>query len=704
MLMGGGGSFSAGGPGKGMHSHLRVLNENPAMQSFSAFSSLYNNTGLFGIHATTKYKFWICVAVHHKKIHVALITSGEWEPVRTCQTPRLNCHVCVQMHSGSEVRDKTTYESHVVRSTIEIQNRGNSLKLQHLGKSTKSAVLMNLESRILAVRLLRVVAYMFRLSYKHNLFSANKLLVKLSKSTSTSAPNSITLISSLLDDMDRLSIKGSISTVNILIGVVGSGSGGCGVVELERWLGLVAKWGLTFTAYTYKCLVQAWLRLGDTERAFGVYCQMKGRGYGLDVFGFNMLLDSLAKGEKVEQAYKVFGDMKRKHCEPDEYTYTIMIRMCGKSGKADEALKFFQEMLSKGCAPNLIAYNTLIQALARNGMVDKLIFVFSKMVENDCRPNEFTYSVILDALVTEGKLGRLDEVLQISKRFLNRSIYAYLVNTLNRLGHASEAHRLFCSMWNFHDKGDRDACLSVLDRLCSAGKTVEAIDLLTKINEKGISADTIMYNMVFSALGKSKQISHIHDLYLQMKRDGPSPDMFTYNILISCFGRVGQVEDAVRLFEEMDDGDCKPDVITYNSLINCLGKNGDLDEAHMRFMEMKEKGLNPDVITYSTLIECFGKTSRVEMALSLFNQMLAEGCFPNTVTYNILLDCLDKCGKTTEALELYTKMKQQGLTPDSITYAVLERLQSGSHKAVRIRRQNPITGWVGICLVEQVWV
>ncbi|KAK9142006.1 hypothetical protein Syun_011406 [Stephania yunnanensis] len=563
--------------------------------------------------------------------------------------------------------------------------------LQTLTPSEASLVLKNLQSPLQSLRFFRLCSHSLP-NFRHDSFSYNRILSILSKS---SAPNSVALVSSLVDEMDEFNVKGSISTVNILIGAVGSGSGsGCGAEELERWLGLVDKWGLRFTAYTYKCLVQAWLRLSETDRAFGVYCQMKSRGYGLDVFGFNMLLDSLAKGEKVEQAYKVFGDMKRKHCEPDEYTYTIMIRMCGKSGKADEALKFFQEMLSKGCAPNLIAYNTMIQALARNGMVDKLIFVFSKMVENDCRPNEFTFSVILNALVADGKLSRLDEVLQISKTFVNKSIYAYLVNTLNRLGHASEAHRLFCSMWNFHDRGDRDACLSVLERLCSAGKTVEAMDLLTKINEKGISADTIMYNMVFSALGKSKQISHIHDLYLHMKRDGPSPDMFTYNILISCFGRAGQVEDAVRLFEEMDDGDCKPDVITYNSLINCLGKNGDLDEAHMRFMEMKEKGLNPDVITYSTLIECFGKTSRVEMAFSLFNQMLAEGCFPNTVTYNILLDCLEKCGKTAEALELYAKMKQQGLTPDSITYAVLERLQSGSHKAVRIRRQNPITGWV----------
>lgn len=47
-------SFSAGGAGKGMHFrlYLRVLNEYRQVQTFSAFNSVYNDNGLFGIHAT----------------------------------------------------------------------------------------------------------------------------------------------------------------------------------------------------------------------------------------------------------------------------------------------------------------------------------------------------------------------------------------------------------------------------------------------------------------------------------------------------------------------------------------------------------------------------------------------------------------------------------------------------------------------------
>ncbi|XP_009625319.1 pentatricopeptide repeat-containing protein At1g51965, mitochondrial [Nicotiana tomentosiformis] len=559
-----------------------------------------------------------------------------------------------------------------------------------LTPSEASEILKNLKSPTLALRFFRFCPSEIP-KFRHDCFTYNRILLILSKS---SLPNRLDCVREIIDEMERSGISGNISTVNLLIGIFGDGQQGNGLNELTKCLGLVQKWDLRLNCYSYKCMLQAYIRLSNSDKALEVYQEMRRRGYRLDIFAYNMLLDALARDQKVDQGYKVFEDMKMWHCEPDEYTYTILIRMTGKLGKPGESLSFFQEMLSKGISPNLMAYNTMIEALAKGRMVDKTIFVFSKMVENSCRPNEFTYSIILNVLAAEGQLGRLDEVVEISKRYMNKPIYAYLVRTLSKLGHANEAHRLFCNMWSFHDGGDRDAFLSMLESLCNSKKVTEAIDLLNKMNEKGVKTDTFMYNTVFSALGKVKQISHLHDLYEKMKLDGPSPDIFTYNILISSFGRAGQVEEALKIFEELENSNCKPDIVSYNSLINCLGKNGDIDEAHVKFIEMQEKGLNPDVVTYSTLIECFGKTEKVEMAYRLFDEMLAAGCYPNIVTYNILLDCLERSGRTSEAVSLYAKLKEQGLTADSITYTILERLQSGSHRTTRVRRQHPITGWV----------
>lgn len=105
MLMGGGGSFSAGGPGKGMHSrlYLRVLNDYPEIQSFSAFNSVFNNTGLFGIYGSTSPAF------------------------------------------ASSAVDLAVKELTLIAKDGQVSR----LELKRAKEATKSAVLMNLESRMI---------------------------------------------------------------------------------------------------------------------------------------------------------------------------------------------------------------------------------------------------------------------------------------------------------------------------------------------------------------------------------------------------------------------------------------------------------------------------------------------------------------------------------------------------------------------------
>lgn len=123
--------------------------------------------------------------------------------------------------------------------------------------------------------------------FKHDCFTYNRILSILSKSGAQ-----IESIMKVVEEMERDGTRGSISTVNILIGIVGAG-------EIEKCLELARKWGLRFNGYTYKCLLQAYLRSRDVERASRVYEEMRRKGHKLDIFAYNMLLDALAKANKV---------------------------------------------------------------------------------------------------------------------------------------------------------------------------------------------------------------------------------------------------------------------------------------------------------------------------------------------------------------------------------------------------------------------
>ncbi|GAB4821951.1 hypothetical protein N2152v2_008997 [Parachlorella kessleri] len=83
-LLGGGGSFSAGGPGKGMHSRLytRVLNQYPWMHNCTAINSIYNSSGLVGIFASAESSYaeeMVSVLCKELQAVAADVPAGEVE-------------------------------------------------------------------------------------------------------------------------------------------------------------------------------------------------------------------------------------------------------------------------------------------------------------------------------------------------------------------------------------------------------------------------------------------------------------------------------------------------------------------------------------------------------------------------------------------------------------------------------------------------
>ena len=106
-LLGGGGSFSAGGPGKGMYSRLytNVLNQHHWVESCVAFNNSYTDSGIFGI-------------------------SGSCSPARIASMLEVMCR---------ELNNLTLESGFSALQSIEVNRAKNQLK---------SSLLMNLESRM----------------------------------------------------------------------------------------------------------------------------------------------------------------------------------------------------------------------------------------------------------------------------------------------------------------------------------------------------------------------------------------------------------------------------------------------------------------------------------------------------------------------------------------------------------------------------
>ncbi|KAF1872721.1 hypothetical protein Lal_00016558 [Lupinus albus] len=111
ILLGGGGSFSVGGPGKGMYSrlYLNVLNNYPSVHSISAFNNIYNNTGIFGIQVTTGSDFVseaIDIAANEL---LAVATSGKVDQVQLDRAKRATKSALFELRIKNIGRQVLTY-------------------------------------------------------------------------------------------------------------------------------------------------------------------------------------------------------------------------------------------------------------------------------------------------------------------------------------------------------------------------------------------------------------------------------------------------------------------------------------------------------------------------------------------------------------------------------------------------------------------
>ncbi|PWA03163.1 hypothetical protein BB558_000680 [Smittium angustum] len=135
MLLGGGGSFSAGGPGKGMYSRLytRVLNQYGWVESCMAFHHCYSDSGLFGISASCRpgSEYQMLETVIDELLIVANHNSVKNRHSKNSRNA-----------PGSFSKGRVSFGSSgdLMLTDLEIERAKNMLK---------SSLLMNMESRLI---------------------------------------------------------------------------------------------------------------------------------------------------------------------------------------------------------------------------------------------------------------------------------------------------------------------------------------------------------------------------------------------------------------------------------------------------------------------------------------------------------------------------------------------------------------------------
>ncbi|XP_057767786.1 pentatricopeptide repeat-containing protein At4g30825, chloroplastic [Salvia miltiorrhiza] len=410
-------------------------------------------------------------------------------------------------------------------------------------------------------------------------------------------------------------------------------------------------------------LVTAYVKNGLIDDALKV---LREKQWGDPIFEDNLyhLLMCLCKDlGRLESAVKIFTCMPNSP-KPNLNISCTMIDIYSKMSLFSEAEGLYIELKSSNVKLDMIALSIVIRMYVKSGNPEKACVVADTIAEQEnIVPDVY---LLRDILRIYQRCGKDDKLADLYYKVLkndeswDEEMYNCVINCCARALPVDELSRLFDEMLQ---KGYAPNTITFNVMLNAYGKSklFEKARKVFWIAKKRGLADIISYNTIIAAYGKNKYLSNMSAVVKRMHFDGFSVSLEAYNCMLDVYGKEGEMDKFRDVLQRMKASKCCADRYTYNILINIYGERGWIDEVMAVLMELKECGIGPDLCSYNTLIKAYGVAGMVEEAVGLVKEMRGNGIEPDRITYSNLITAMKKNDMFLEAVKWSLWMKQMGL-------------------------------------------
>ncbi|KAL0304396.1 UNVERIFIED_CONTAM: putative pentatricopeptide repeat-containing protein, mitochondrial [Sesamum radiatum] len=353
----------------------------------------------------------------------------------------------------------------------------------------------------------------------------------------------------------------------------------------------------------------------------------------------------------VEDALCLFRDMVRIRPQPSVVHFNKLLTVVVKMKHYSVALSLFEKMRRLGAPVDVITMNIAINCYCLLSRVDFGFAILGIFFKRGCEPQVSTFNTLIRGLFLVGEVAEAENLFKkLSSDKLcepNEVMFLIVLHGLSKAGHTLTARDLLGCFENMSCKPDLRAYNAVIDGLCKDKMVDDALGLLSRMIDKGISPNVE---------GMVEEAENIFEIMMQRSI---CPNIVTYNALIDGYCLRGQMGKAKRVLHSIADRGLTP-CISYSSLINGYCKQRRVDEAWDLFLKVPFEGLLHDTITYTTMIQGLFHKGRFADGWKLFNDMEARGITPNLPTYNILLEGLCKTQQIAQAFSFLRMMEDKG--------------------------------------------
>ncbi|ONK77107.1 uncharacterized protein A4U43_C02F3170 [Asparagus officinalis] len=413
--------------------------------------------------------------------------------------------------------------------------------------------------------------------------------------------------------------------------------------DLESALSLlatVAGQGIAPNNITYSIVLEGCCRMGNPDKAYEVYCQMRKGGLHPDAYVMSSLMQCFLSSNRQKQAFALF-DEAVDLATADVFHYNILMHWLCKEGRLKEACDLWVKMEGKGLKPNIFSYNHLLFGYCKQGDMNAADNLFKQLLKSSIQPNSISYTNLVDGYIKKKDFDRACDIM----------------NEMQERG-------VSCNDHTFN---------SFINGLCKAGRMSDLNEVLHQFKEQGFVPSCRTYNSIIHGFIKEGDMTSAVSVLHEMGKVGISPDVVTYASLIDGYGRNNCPDLALKLWNKVRRKGLQMDTVVYTTVIVWLCKEGKMEAALGLLDEMPKVGLAPNAVIFNSLFAAYKEANNMDAAFDLHRRMCKEGIPCDTATYTTLIDGALKVGNLIFASELYSEMLENSIVPDAITYAALTR-------------------------------
>lgn len=351
--------------------------------------------------------------------------------------------------------------------------------------------------------------------------------------------------------------------------------------------------------------------------------------------------------EQIKRIKDIIATMRSYGVEPNTPTYVSIATCYALAGQVHKVQEILDIIASKGWEPPRTAKFLMLTAKAYSDPTEAHNELKESLEQKEISSAEATgpYNALLESAVKAKKADVVYRTLQLGK--------------------------------NFHILPDSVTYDILIEYFAAVkGDMKEAWALLKKKKDHGYTTSTRAYNSILRGLFRLQRNPEVFQVFKRMEEEGVSANTVTYNLMLSVYAKLNNPLVAMRLYLAMLTLRIPPNRSTHAALSRSVAKH----VGGLRHLITRAGGF-PSRAVYKAMVEGFMEDRKPAEALSVIDQYRAESRQNPTrwpLTLDLLNDeltCLSRLERVEQAEHIW-KHDFQTIQPNLYSYNALIAIYS----------------------------